>query len=153
MKRFPIFAALGLAFAMLFAAGAPALAQNTSNYMVQGGATWEVGGTLDIKTGGKLTFNGVDFTTILTAQKREAQGETALGGSNPTAIATGLTTITSCTFSIKETIAPGLNTTTVTYGSSAGTANMYAWKPTSVSNPTLIASTGTETVGWQCEGT
>lgn len=145
------------AAAMIFLAGATYYA--SSNYMASG-SDWEVGGTLNVQTGGKLTFNGVDQTSALAtapaavaAGYKVAQGETALGGSNPTAVTTGLSTITACELTIKLATAPGVGTSIVTYGSSSGTLNMYGWKVTNSSTTTLIASTGTETVGWICFGT
>lgn len=82
-----------------------------------------------------------------------ASGETALDGTNPTPVTTGLTTITSCSLTIKTTSAPGVSTSVLTYGSSAGTLNMYGWKVTATGDATLIASTGTDTIGWVCAGT
>lgn len=82
-----------------------------------------------------------------------ARGETALDGTNPTPAATGLTTIVAAAISLKGTAAPGVGTSVVTYGTSSGTLNLYGWKVTSSSDTTLIASTGTETVGWIAVGT
>lgn len=76
-----------------------------------------------------------------------------LGGSNPTVIATGMTSITSAVVTLEGTGAPGVGTSVLTIGFSGGTLNVYAWKPTSSSNPTLIASTGTENFGWFVTGT
>lgn len=153
-SRIGVFA---LAAVVCITAGA-AFAQyyNTLNYMVPGGADWEVGGTLNIQPGAKFTFAGVTLTNPVgspTASVRIAGAEQALSGTNPTTVATGLTTITSCQFSVKESSSPGVGTSMVTYTDSGGTLSMYAWKVTSSSNPTLIASTGTDTIGWNCEGT
>jgi len=82
-----------------------------------------------------------------------ARGETALDGSNPTPVTTGLTTITGCSLTIKSTSAPGVSTSVLTYGTSSGTLNMYGWKVTATNDATLIASTGTDTIGWVCLGT
>jgi hypothetical protein len=132
----------------------------SSNYMAQGGADWEVGGTLNIKSGGILSFNSVDQTAALAtapaavaAGYKVARGETALDGSNPTPVTTGLTTVTGCALTIKTTSAPGVSTSVLTYGSSSGTMNMYGWKVTGTGDATLIASTGTDTIGWVCLGT
>ncbi len=84
---------------------------------------------------------------------KAARGETALDGSNPTPVTTGLTTITGCSLTIKTTAAPGIGTSIITYSTSSGTLNMYAWKVTSSVDATLVASTGTETIGWICFGT
>lgn len=82
-----------------------------------------------------------------------ARGETALDGSNPTTAATGLTTIVACVVALKGTAAPGLGTSVVTFDWSAANVSFYAWAPTGAGDTTLIASTGTETVGWVCIGT
>lgn len=82
-----------------------------------------------------------------------ARGETALDGTNPTPVSTGLASITGCSLTIKATAAPGLSTSVVTYDTSTGTMNMYGWKPTGAGDTTLIASAGTDTVGWICVGT
>lgn len=146
----------------------PSLAQNTPNYVERGGARSVVGGSLDvvsggdldIESGGALKIAGADVTAILAtspaavaAGYKIARGETALDASNPTPATTGLTTITGCAASIKLATAPGVGTSVVTYGSSSGTLNLYGWKVTSSSDNTLIASTGTETIGWVCIGT
>jgi hypothetical protein len=161
----PILMAAGLAFAALFASAAPALAQTCDvfNCMLPGGAEWDIGpgGVLNILTGGKLELNGVDVTGAtstgavagVASGYKLARGETALGGSNPTAVTTGLTSILACAATIKLASAPGVGTSLVTYGSSGGTMNVYGWKVTSSSVTTLVASTGTETVGWVCVGT
>ena len=79
-------------------------------------------------------------------------GELALDGSNPTSIVTGMDTITGVSLALKGTSAPGVGTSTLTYGISGNTLSIYAWKPTSSSDPTLIASTGTETFGYTVVG-
>jgi hypothetical protein len=84
-----------------------------------------------------------------------ARGSQALGGANPTTVVTGLATVVAFIATINETAAPGLGTTTLTSHNNAtpGSQDVYAWKPTSVSNPTLIASTGTENFDWVAIGT
>lgn len=82
-----------------------------------------------------------------------ARGETALDGTNPTPVASGLATIVSCSLTIKQTSAPGVGTSVLTYDTSTSTLNMYGWKVTGAGDTTLIASTGTETIGWVCVGT
>lgn len=153
------------AVALLLAVPAPgAFAQNVPNYTAQGGAVTVIGGSIDVVTGGALKIAGVDKTAAVAAAVTQpvqgvasgylvARGETALDGSNPTPITTGLTTITGCSATIKSTSAPGVGTSAVTYGTSSGTLNLYGWKVTGSGDATLIASTGTETVGWVCVGT
>lgn len=76
------------------------------------------------------------------------RGEVALDASNPTPVVTGLRTITAVALALKGTSAPGVGTSVLTYDTSGGTLNIYAWKVTNSSTTTLIASTGTETVGY-----
>lgn len=82
-------------------------------------------------------------------------GAAALDGSNPTPIATGLTTIVAAVVQLRGTAAPGDNTSVLTtdFSGSDGTLNVYAWKNTSGNDPTLVASTGTETFDWIAIGT
>lgn len=107
---------------------------------------------------GTFTANTISSTSIRTPVSssgnflKVAAGETALDGTNPTPVTTGLASIVSCALTIKSTSAPGLGTSVVTYGTSSGTLNMYGWKPTGAGDTTLIASTGTETIGWSCAG-
>lgn len=103
---------------------------------------------------GPRLINGTHLNKIvdLLNSKKIVRGETALDGTNPTPVATGLTTIASCDVSIKLATAPGVGTSVATYGTSGATLNLYGWKVTSSSDNTLIASTGTETIGWICVG-
>jgi hypothetical protein len=82
-----------------------------------------------------------------------ARGETALDGSNPTTVATGLTSIVAAIVGLKGSVAPGVGTSLVTYTTSGADLSLYGWKPTGAGDCTLIASTGTETVGWVAIGT
>lgn len=79
-------------------------------------------------------------------------GEKALDGGNPTAIATGLKEIKSVALTLKGSTAPGDNTSVLTYDVSGGTVNVYAWKNTGGTDPTLAASTGTETFSYTIFG-
>ena len=94
--------------------------------------------------------NGI--TTEGTRVPRIVMGEVALDGGNPTPVSTGLTSITAVTLTLKGTAAPGDTTSVVTYDTSGGTLNIYAWKNTGGTDPTLVASTGTETVGYMALG-
>lgn len=80
-------------------------------------------------------------------------GTVALDGSNPTAVTTGLKTITNVVLSLVGSSAPGDSTEVLTYTVSAGVISIYAWKNTGGTDPTLVASTGTETVSWMAFGT
>ncbi len=92
----------------------------------------------------------------LTAGLRIATGAAAaLDGGNPTPIATGLSTIVAAGVQLRGTAAPGDNTSVLTtdYTGADGTLNVYAWKNTGGTDPTLVASTGTETFDWWAIGT
>lgn len=85
-----------------------------------------------------------------------ARGVTALDGSNPTPVATGLITVVAAVVTLEGTAAPGVGTTTLTIASTnyaTGALAVYAWKPTSNADPTLVASTGTENFEWVAVGT
>ena len=79
-------------------------------------------------------------------------GETALDGTNPTPVVTGLTTIVSFVAILKGSAAPGVGTSSLTATVSGGTASVYAWKVTGAGDTTLIASTGTESFYWVAVG-
>jgi len=81
-----------------------------------------------------------------------AAGSVALDGSNPTDVTTGLRSITSAVVTLRGSSAPGDNTSVLTTAISGGTLSIYAWKNTSGTDPTLVASTGTETVDWVAYG-
>lgn len=105
---------------------------------------------------GSTTFSEATlalYTKGVAAGYKIARGETALDGSNPTPVASGLASIVACNLTIKTTSAPGLSTSVVTYDTSTSTLNMYGWKPTGAGDTTLIASAGTDTIGWICVGT
>jgi hypothetical protein len=111
----------------------------------------------------RLKIAGTDRTAALaTAPSAVAAGykiargtAAALDGSNPTPIATGLTTIVAAAVQLRGTAAPGDNTSVLTtdYTGADGTLNVYAWKNTGGTDPTLVASTGTETFDWIAIGT
>jgi len=75
-------------------------------------------------------------------------GEVALDGTNPTVVVTGLSAISGVTLTMQGSAAPGLTASTLTYTTSGGTLNIYAWKPTGAGDTTLIAATDTDTVGY-----
>lgn len=113
-------------------------------------------------TTGSVSIEAVSPETILNAvagagaaYKIARGGAAALDGSNPTPIATGLSTIVAAFVQLRGTGAPGDNTSVLTtdFSGSDGTLNVYAWKNTGGSDPTLVASTGTETFDWMAIGT
>lgn len=81
-------------------------------------------------------------------------GVVLLDGSNPTPVVTGLNTLTSCFVMRNTATTPGVTASTFTVQFTAGAAllNIYAWKPTSSSVTTLVASTDTDIVTWFCTG-
>lgn len=80
---------------------------------------------------------------------RFARGSTALDGSNPTPVATGLSTIVAAQATLKRNTALSSGTAfcTVDYSGSDGTLNLYGWVAAGT------ASTGTENVDWIAWGT
>jgi hypothetical protein len=93
---------------------------------------------------------------VLTGEYAIARGSVTLDGSNPSSVTTTLTTITSCVVVDKRSTAPGLDPQMVTTATAAvaGRLDVYAWKATSVTDPTLIASTDADDViDWICIGT
>lgn len=180
MKKFlaPALAAAAIALACS-AGGVAAYQANTSNYMQQGGAEWDIGsalkvlsggtetvnsgGVINIATGGVVKFNGVDVTSNLAAAVANPVGGTAASirvasgsgalSSGSLAATTGLTTITACSANLHESSTPGVATSIITETYSGGTATFYGWKVTNSSTTTLIAATATETVDWVCFGT
>ena len=81
-----------------------------------------------------------------------AGGTGTLDGTNPTPITTGLKTLTGFSATLKGSSAPGDNTSVLTATISGGVASVYAWKNTSGTDPTLVASTGTEDFFWVATG-
>jgi predicted RecA/RadA family phage recombinase len=80
-------------------------------------------------------------------------GEAAFDGSNPTPITTGLTNVVSFVTTLKGSSAPGDNTSVITAViGAAGAVDVYQWKNTGGTDPTLVASTGTESFYWVAYG-
>lgn len=77
----------------------------------------------------------------------------ALDGSNATPVAHGLTTCVAFVAILKKTSAPGVGTSVLTSNINGANVDVYAWKVTSSSDTTLIASTGTESFYWIAIGT
>ena len=105
-----------------------------------------------LQDGTKLNLMVDALNTINSAQAVFA-GQKTLTGTNPSTVATGLTTILGCTLGLVSTVSPS-TTTVVSYGKSGGTLSIYGWTYTTTSNNTLIASTSsTDVIGWICSGT
>lgn len=91
----------------------------------------------------------------VTAGQRMVSGEATLDGSNPTTVATGLTTIVAAGVTLKKNSTPGDDPTSfsVNYTGSDGNLDIYAYK-TDGSDPTLVASTNNSAVVcWWAVGT
>lgn len=83
-----------------------------------------------------------------------ASGTVTLDGSNPTPVTTGLTTITGVALTFNTSTALGDDPNSLSWTASGGTLNIYAWKNTSGTDPTQVASTDSVTVvGWVAVGT
>jgi hypothetical protein len=111
---------------------------------------------VDVKT---LSIDGSSVTAIeaggiigVASNYKLARGVTALDGTNPTPVTTGLGTVVAFTCTLAGTATPGVGTSVLTYDISGGTVNVYAWKVTNSSTTTLIASTGTESFAWIAVG-
>ncbi len=85
-----------------------------------------------------------------------ARGTATLDGSNPTTVATGLNTIVAACVSLKASSTPGDDPSWVShnYSGSDGNLDIYAYKNTGGTDPTLVASTNsTATFDWIAIGT
>lgn len=80
-------------------------------------------------------------------------GATALDGANPTSVAHGLSTCVAFLTQLVGAVAPGDNTSVLTASINGASVDVYAWKNTSGTDPTLVASSGTETFYWCAIGT
>lgn len=109
-----------------------------------------VNGTTSVVTP-SLVLNGTTITTAasgVAAAYKIARGATAFDGSNPTTVATGLTTVVSCTATLQLSAAITTGTAFVTHAAASGAnVDFYAWILAGT------ASTGTETFEWICVGT
>lgn len=87
--------------------------------------------------------------THLSALRTNQMGKIALDGLNPTSVTfPDFTALEGAVLTLQNGVAPGLGTSVLTYTISGNTLNIFAWKPTSLTDPTLIASTGIETVSY-----
>jgi hypothetical protein len=88
------------------------------------------------------------LTSGVAAGYKIARGITALDGSNPTPVATGLTTVLGFSATLNRSTAITSGTAFVTYGTiTAGSVDIYGWVLAGT------ASAGTENVGWVAVGT
>ena len=108
----------------------------------------------DCATAGGVWYR-LDAPNDASRNVRTVVGTSTPDGSNPTPVATGLNGIVVCTLTPNTATAPGddPNAFSATWAS-GGTLNIYAWKNTSGTDPTQIASTDSATVvAWSCGGT
>ncbi len=119
-----------------------------------GGAAADVamsGDVAIINTGATSIASGITtaaLTSGVAAGYKIARGITALDGSNPTSVVTGLTTVLGFSTCLNNTAGVNTGTAFVTYGTiSAGTVPIYGWVAAGT------ASSGTENVAWVAVGT
>lgn len=128
------------------------IAAPTEALVVQSGAQ------LVLETGAKLYVGGSDLTNAVAgaasgyAIARSAT-PVALDGSNPTSVAHGLTTCVAAFVQLVGSAAPGDSTSVLTCVINGANIDVYAWQNTGGTDPTLVASTGTETFSWFAVGT
>lgn len=137
-----------------------------------GDAVVPTGRSLDVESGGALKIAGTDVTSIVAAipstvanavvgvaasyKLARSAAPVSLDGSNPTSFAHGLTTCLAVTVQLVGSSAPGDSTSVLTAVINGANVDVYAWKHTTggaAGNPTLVASTGTETFNWIAIGT
>lgn len=110
---------------------------------------------LDLATGdsfnvvsGDVIVNGSSVTVGVATGYKVARGSTALDGSNPTTVATGLTTVVACTGTLLRNTAVSSGTALLTHAAASGAnVDWYGWVIAG------SASAGTEVFEWVCVGT
>lgn len=138
---------------------------NTKVQEVQGGdaIVFASGSELILETGAKLIIADGDVTSTVTPgtvagaasgyKLARSAAPVSLDGSNPTSFAHGLTTCVAVVVQLVGSAAPGDSTSVLTAVINGDNIDVYAWKPISGTDPTLVASTGTETFNWIAVGT
>lgn len=118
------------------------------------------GGAINILSGGTLKLDGTTIAPVagVAGGYKIARGEVTLDGTNPTSVTTGLATVVAANVNQKVAVTPGDDPSafTVDYGGgvTAGQLDVYAWKNTSGSDPTLVPSTNNAAVvSWIAIGT
>ena len=110
-----------------------------------------LGGTQITKTAAQL--NAVVIGAAAGYKIARSAAPVALDGSNPTSVAHGLTTCVAAFASLTGSVALGDGTHQLTVVINGANLDIYGWKPTSGSDPTLVASDGTESFNWFAIGT
>lgn len=121
-------------------------APGTDVVLMQGGSVLEVrpeAQAIGIVKAARAVSGGTGYTL--------ARGEATLDGSNPTSVTiVGLGAIAAAHVSLKSASAPGDDPSwlSVDYGAAvpAGQLDIYAWKNTGGTDPTLVASTNASAV-------
>lgn len=91
--------------------------------------------------------------TAWRALPRMVCGQVTLDGSNPTAVTLPLTSVVAAGVSMDGSAAPGDDPSYVTSNVSGTTLNVYAWKNTGGTDPTLVASTdNARVINWWAFG-
>lgn len=138
------------------------MAQDTTyapgtNYPSKGGTLSNIGGTLDILAGGKLTVADVDKTQALATAVRTARGQATTVAAVDT-IATGLPVLTSVTAALDSDPSDDPFMVSASIGDQAGSpaaGSFYlkTWKNTGGTDPTpLAATTFGKKVNWAATG-
>lgn len=115
--------------------------------------------TSGVTIAGTLKVGGVESTQSISGlgtgyKLARGAARVALDGSNPTTVASGLTSILAPFVQLSSsTDVPGANIATLTAIVSGTNINVYAWKHSSTDATTLIASTDTSSFYWMCIGT
>jgi hypothetical protein len=138
---------------------------NSFQVRQSGDAVVPTGRSLDVESGGTLKIAGTDVTTTVanavvgvaaSYKLARSAAPVSLDGSNATSFAHGLTTCLAVVVQLVGSSAPGDSTSVLTAVINGANVDVYAWKPTTggaAGNPTLVASTGTETFNWIAIGT
>lgn len=99
--------------------------------------------------------NATLATSVTALGWKLAAGTITLDGTNPSSATTGLAVILSCQVTDKRSTTPGDDPSwlTTATAATAGQLDVYAWKNTGGTDPTLVASTDADdTVDWICIG-
>lgn len=122
----------------------------TKGDWVYAGASGKVASSGTLAIGIALTTASADGDVIevlrVSSRYQVYVGEVTLDGTNPTPVSTGLSTIVAAAATLKQTSAPGDDPSWLSVDYSTGTLNVYAWKNTGGSDPTLVASTNSSAV-------
>lgn len=146
-----------LAAALPFAQGGFGFTTATTGDIFYASGSNTPGKLADVATGSILTSGGIGvapawtaaaYTVGVAAGYKIARGSTAFDASNPTTVATGLSTVVSCTATMIRSTALSTGTAFVTHAAPSGAnVDFYAWVIAGT------ASTGTENFDWVCVGT